>query len=429
MTYDETIKYLFNSTPLFQNLGAGAYKEGLTTTHKLDEYFGHPHRQFKTIHVAGTNGKGSTSHTLASILQASGLKVGLYTSPHLVEFRERIRVNGQMIPEDYVVCFVEQHRMFFEPLHPSFFELVTAMAFKYFAEEEIDVAIIEVGLGGRLDCTNIISPVVSVITNISFDHVQFLGDTLTKIATEKAGIIKKSTPVVIGEYNDETRAVFERKADEMDAPMCFAEDENVIVSFTYNPEGGIDYDTVFGHIHGELGGACQVKNTATILCTIGIFRNMTNYVISDEHICTGFANVCESTGLMGRWQTMQTSPIVICDTGHNIGGFDYIAKQLSEQTCQALRIVIGMVNDKDINGVLKMLPKNATYYFTQASVKRAMGHKDFMQLAAKHGLHGDSYPTVMTAYEKAIADASNDDLIYVGGSSFVVADLLTSLKK
>lgn len=429
MTYAETIDYLFNSAPLFQNVGAGAYKEGLSNTHLLDEHFGHPHTKFKTIHVAGTNGKGSTSHTLASILQSANLKVGLYTSPHLVDFRERIRVNGEMISKEYVIDFVEQHRSFFEPLHPSFFELATAMAFKYFAEQEVDVAIIEVGLGGRLDCTNIISPVVSVITNISFDHVKFLGDTLAKIAGEKAGIIKKDTPIVIGEYTDETRPVFEEKADEMDAPMCFAEDEGIISSYTFNNYGGIDYETAFGPIHGELGGACQVKNAATILCAIGIFRNITDFQITDENIREGFANVCESTGLMGRWQTLKTSPKVVCDTGHNIGGFEYISKQIALQKCQTLRIVMGMVNDKDINGVLEMLPKNATYYFTQASVSRALNHEEVKKLAANHELFGNSYPTVFEAYQKALSDASEDDFIYVGGSSFVVADLLTSLKK
>lgn len=429
MTYAETIDYLFNSAPLFQNVGAGAYKEGLSNTHILDKHFGHPHTKFKTIHIAGTNGKGSTSHTIAAILQSAGLKVGLFTSPHLIDFRERIRINGEMIPEQYVIDFVEQEKEFFEPLHPSFFELTTALAFKYFADKEIDIAVVEVGLGGRMDCTNIITPLISVITNISFDHVQFLGDTLAKIAGEKAGIIKKDIPVVIGEYNEETRPVFEQKADEMDAPMCFAEDEDIISSYSFCPEGGIDYVTAFGSIHGELGGACQVKNAATILCAVGILRNLSDIKITDEDIRIGFANVCETTGLMGRWQTLQTTPKVICDTGHNIGGFEYISKQIAAQKCKNLRIVVGMVNDKDINGVLSMLPKNATYYFTQASVKRALNHEEVKRLAATHNLFGNSFPTVIEAYNQALKDATDDDFIYVGGSSFVVADLLTSLKK
>lgn len=428
MTYAETINYLFTSAPLFQNIGAGAYKEGLSTTHFLDEYFHHPHQNFQSIHVAGTNGKGSTSHTLAAILQDAGLKVGLFTSPHLVDFRERIRVNGEMVPEQYVIDFVENYRDVFEPLHPSFFELTTAMAFKYFSEQEIDVAVVEVGLGGRMDCTNIITPIVSVITNISFDHVKFLGDTLAKIAGEKAGIIKHDIPVVIGEYTEETRPVFEAKAEEMDAPICFAEDENVITSYSFAEEGGIDYETAFGPIHGELGGACQVKNAATVLCAINIFRNKTEHIITDENINHGFAQVCEKTGLMGRWQTLQTSPKVVCDTGHNIGGFEYISRQLSSVSCKTLRIVMGMVNDKDINGVLSMLPKDATYYFTQASVNRALDYEEVKLLAATHQLFGNAYPTVTEAYRKALSDAEEDDFIYVGGSSFVVADLLTSLK-
>lgn len=431
MTYEETISYLFNSAPLFQNVGAGAYKEGLYNTHYLDKYFGHPHEKFKSIHVAGTNGKGSTSHTLAAILQSAGLKVGLFTSPHLVDFRERIRVNGEMIEEEYVIDFVEQYRNVFEPLHPSFFELTTAMAFKYFAEKEIDVAVVEVGLGGRLDCTNIITPVVSVITNISFDHVGFLGDTLAKIAGEKAGIIKKGVPVVIGEYNEETRPVFEAKAQEMEAPICFAEDENIISNYKFCDEGGIDYETVFGNLHGELGGACQVKNTATVLCAIGIFRQKvaSEYLIHNNDIEYGFANVCETTGLMGRWQTIQTEPKVVCDTGHNIGGFEYISKQIASQPCKQLRIVMGMVSDKDINGVLSMLPKNAIYYFTQASVKRARNCEEVEQLANQHGLYGKSFPNVIDAYKTALSEADKEDFIYVGGSSFIVADLLTSLKK
>ncbi len=431
MTYEETISYLFNSAPLFQNVGAGAYKEGLYNTHYLDEFFGHPHEKFKSIHVAGTNGKGSTSHTLAAILQSAGLKVGLFTSPHLVDFRERIRVNGEMIEEEYVIDFVEQYRNVFEPLHPSFFELTTAMAFKYFAEKEIDVAVVEVGLGGRLDCTNIITPVVSVITNISFDHVGFLGDTLAKIAGEKAGIIKKGVPVVIGEYNEETRPVFEAKAQEMEAPICFAEDENIISNYKFCDEGGIDYETVFGNLHGELGGACQVKNTATVLCAIGIFRQKvaSEHLIHNNDIEYGFANVCETTGLMGRWQTIQTEPKVVCDTGHNIGGFEYISKQIASQPCKQLRIVMGMVSDKDINGVLSMLPKNAIYYFTQASVKRARNCEEVEQLANQHGLYGKSFPNVIDAYKTALSEADKEDFIYVGGSSFIVADLLTSLKK
>ena len=427
MTYQETINYLFTSAPLFQNVGGDAYKEGLYNTYQLDEHFGHPHQRYKTIHVAGTNGKGSCSHTLASILQASGLKVGLFTSPHLVDFRERIRVNGQMVSEEYVIDFVEQHRSFFEPLHPSFFELTTAMAFKYFAEQNVDVAVIEVGLGGRLDCTNIISPEVCVITNISFDHVAFLGNTLAKIAGEKAGIIKRNTPVVIGETVKETRPVFEAKATDMNAPIYFAEKEKEILKHRFNAKGGITYQTAkYGKVIGELGGYCQQKNASTILCAISRLKER-GFRISDENIKEGFAHVCEMTGLMGRWQTLNAAPKVVCDTGHNVGGFRWITKQLNKVHAP-MRIVFGMVNDKDISGVLSMMPKRATYYFCQASVKRALPHEDIQQKAKAYGLEGNSYPTVAQAYKAALADALAEDFIYVGGSSFVVADLLSGKK-
>ena len=427
MTYQETINYLFTSAPLFQNVGGDAYKEGLYNTYQLDEHFGHPHQRYKTIHVAGTNGKGSCSHTLASILQASGLKVGLFTSPHLVDFRERIRVNGQMVSEEYVIDFVEQHRSFFEPLHPSFFELTTAMAFKYFAEQNVDVAVIEVGLGGRLDCTNIISPEVCVITNISFDHVAFLGNTLAKIAGEKAGIIKRNTPVGSGETVKETRPVFEAKATDMNAPIYFAEKEKEVLKHRFNAKGGITYQTAkYGKVIGELGGYCQQKNASTILCAISRLKER-GFRISDENIREGFAHVCEMTGLMGRWQTLNAAPKVVCDTGHNVGGFRWITKQLNKVHAP-MRIVFGMVNDKDISGVLSMMPKRATYYFCQASVKRALPHEDIQQKAKAYGLEGNSYPTVAQAYKAALADALAEDFIYVGGSSFVVADLLSGKK-
>ena len=428
MSYEETINYLFTSAPLFQNVGGDAYKEGLYNTYQLDEHFGHPHKRFKTIHVAGTNGKGSCSHTLAAILQASGLKVGLFTSPHLVDFRERIRVNGQMVSKQYVIDFVQEHRSFFEPLHPSFFELTTAMAFKYFAEAEVDVAVVEVGLGGRLDCTNIIMPEVCVITNISFDHVMFLGNTLAKIASEKAGIIKREVPVVIGEVVDETRPVFEQKAQEMKAPIHFAEEEDEVLEYNFNDKDGINYLTKrYGSIEGELGGYCQRKNASTILCAVSRLRER-GFSLSDADVREGFAHVCEMTGLMGRWQTLQTEPRVVCDTGHNTGGFEWIVQQLNNVEVP-LHIVFGMVNDKDISGVLAMLPKNATYYFCQASVKRALPHDEMRKQAAAAGLEGESYPTVLEAYQAALAHAHKDDFIYVGGSSFVVADLLTSLQQ
>ena len=425
MTYPETITYLYNSAPLFQNIGQGVYKEGLSTTHALDKYFDHPHSNFRTLHVAGTNGKGSCSHTLAAILQAAGYKVGLYTSPHLVDFRERIRVNGTPVSEQFVVDFVEQHRAFFEPLHPSFFELTTAMAFLYFAEQQVDVAVIEVGLGGRLDCTNIIASDLAVITNISFDHVGLLGDTLAKIAREKAGIIKPGTPVIIGEHNEETAPIFSQEATAKQAPITFAQDTPLYINKESDVEHDIYRATPYGDISAQLRGYCQEKNVNTLLHAIGQLQRL-GYTISTEAIHEGFAHVCSLTGLMGRWQELQTSPRLVCDTGHNIGGFQYIVPQLLAQPCKQLRIVFGMVNDKDINGVLALMPKEAIYYFAQASVARALDSESLQALAAQHGLHGTTYPTVIAATQAALTEAADDDFIYVGGSSFVVADLLSA---
>lgn len=428
MNYQETLHYLFTSAPLFQQVGKDAYKEGLDNTHALDAYFGHPHRTFRTVHVAGTNGKGSCSHTLAAILQSAGYRTGLYTSPHLVDFRERIRVNGQPVSESYVIDFVEKHRHFFEPLHPSFFELTTAMAFRYFADQQVDVAVIEVGLGGRLDCTNIIHPDLCVITNISFDHIQFLGNTLAKIASEKAGIIKPQVPVVIGESTAETKPVFLQKAYEVEAPIIFAEEEQLLRSYTRTCDGQYLYQTEeYPDLKGELGGLCQLKNTNTLLSAIRQLKKE-GYRLSDEHVRKGFAEVCELTGLMGRWQKVGSSPTIICDTGHNVGGISYIVEQLSLQNYEQLHIVIGMVNDKDISGVLALLPSTASYYFTRASVQRALPAEQVKELAGRFGLQGEAYPDVSTALAAAKAAATHRDLIFVGGSSFIVADLLNSMK-
>lgn len=430
MTYEQAINYLYESAPLFQNIGAGAYKEGLGNTELLDKHFQHPHRQYATIHVAGTNGKGSVSHTLASILQSQGMKVGLYTSPHLTDFRERIRVNGEMIPQARVVSFVEQERTFFEPLHPSFFELTTALALQYFAEENVDIAVIEVGLGGRMDCTNIIQPLVSIITNISFDHIQFLGNTLEKIASEKAGIIKPCIPAIVGEWGKESVAeVFMNKAEEAGTSLVFADRENEIVDFTLTPGQGYTYHTAtFGTIHGELEGLCQEKNTATILEAIKALRRKGIH-ISNQAVQDGFAKVSIHTGLRGRWQKIAGKPLTICDTGHNVGGMQYITRQLATTPHQALHIVIGMVNDKDVNTVLSMLPQDATYYFTQASVRRAMPSDQFSQEASRHGLKGECYPTVHDAYLAAKAASGEEDLIFIGGSTFIVADLFAAMEQ
>ena len=413
MTYSEATEYLFTSAPLFQNIGAGAYKEGLGNTEALDRHFGHPRRNYMTIHVAGTNGKGSVCHTLAAILQCAGYKVGLYTSPHLLDFRERIRVNGEMIPEERVVRFVEEERSFFEPLHPSFFELTTALALKYFEEANVDIAVIETGLGGRLDCTNIIRPILSVITNISFDHVQFLGNTLEAIAKEKAGIIKEGVPVVIGETNghDDVRKVFMGKAQEMHSPILFADE--------------MHHDAV----DTQLKGSCQEKNTQTILTALDVLRKTCREVlnITDDDIVKGFANVCTLTGLMGRWQTISHDPLTICDTGHNVGGWTYLGKQL-ETTPGTLHIIIGMVGDKDVRTVMKLLPKRAKYYFTQASVQRAMPVEEFAEIARSAGLSGTTYSNVHEAYLAARQKAANEDTIFIGGSTFIVADMLKSIQ-
>ena len=431
MNYTETVEYLFTSAPLFQQQGAGAYKEGLENTYVLDEHFNHPHRRYKTIHIAGTNGKGSCSHTIAAALQAAGYRVGLFTSPHLTDFRERIRVNGICISKEYVTDFVEQERSFFEPLHPSFFELTTAMAFKYFAESHVDYAVIEVGLGGRMDCTNIITPILEIITNISFDHTQFLGHTLAEIASEKAGIIKKGVPIIIGENQAETRPVFEAKTAREHAPIFFAEDEQEIVSSKRNANGGISYQTKsWGDIEGQLGGLCQIKNTNTILCALNrLNKGILPHPLSREDIATAFSQVCRLTGLAGRWQTLREHPKVICDTGHNPGGWLYLGEQLKQMPCKHLRMIVGMANDKDLNGILEQMPKNAEYYFTKASVKRAKDEQELMSLAtSRHALKGRCFPSVEEAYQNALRDADPDDCIFAGGSSFIVADLLTFLE-
>ncbi|MBR7042772.1 MAG: bifunctional folylpolyglutamate synthase/dihydrofolate synthase [Prevotella sp.] len=426
MNYRETCEYLFNQLPMFEKQGASGYKPGLQTSEALDAHYGHPHRQYMTIHVAGTNGKGSVSHALARILQDAGLRVGLYTSPHLVDFRERIRVDGEYISEQYVVDFVESLTPNPSPkgegsLHPSFFELTTAMAFKYFADEKVDVAIIEVGLGGRLDSTNIITPILSVITNIALDHTQFLGNTLAEIASEKAGIIKQGVPVVIGEATSETRPVFEQKASEMNAPIFFAEEFEM-------PSPLPDF---------ELKGAYQEKNLRTILCAVAQIKNLQLKIknsISQPNILpsllgegSGERPSIQNLGLMGRWQTLQTQPLVICDTGHNPAAWQYLAPQIKAQPCRQLRIVFGMVDDKDIDTVLALLPKNAIFYFTQAASHRAIPAEKVAEKAAVHHLHGSIHQSVVEAYQRALADAHDDDFIFIGGSSYVVADLLSEI--
>lgn len=429
MNYLETVNYLFNIAPVFEHIGASAYKEGLDNTYLLDEHFGHPHRKFKSIHIAGTNGKGSCSHTLAAILQNDGYKVGLYTSPHIMDFRERIKINGECISKEYVIEFVNQEKNLFEKIHPSFFEVTTALAFKYFAEQHVDYAIIEVGLGGRLDCTNIITPILSIITNISFDHTNFLGNTLEKIAKEKAGIIKQNIPVIIGETTNETKPVFKICAESMSAEIIYADENDEIISFTMNEDGGITYNTrSFGIIQGELGGLYQKKNTNTILHAVRFLYNQ-HIIKNTGSINNGFYNVCKLTGLIGRWQKIGSNPSVICDTGHNVGGWTYISRQLQLQKYNKLHIVFGMVNDKDVDGVMCLLPKNAHYYFTKPQSKRAIPEKDIQRKAMTHGLAGDCYNDVPSAYTAAKKMATPDDMIFIGGSSYIVSDLLLYIRQ
>ncbi|MBO5225626.1 MAG: bifunctional folylpolyglutamate synthase/dihydrofolate synthase [Parabacteroides sp.] len=427
MTYEETLHYLYTSIPVFQHSGGSAYKPGLDTTITLDNHFGNPHKAYRTIHVAGTNGKGSVSHLLAAILRQSGYKVGLYTSPHLIDFRERIRVNGEMISKEYVIDFVERNRSFFEPLHPSFFELTSCLAFDYFRAQQVDFAVIEVGLGGRLDSTNIISPILSVITNISLDHVQFLGDTVEKIASEKAGIIKKGVPALIGEAENKNVAqVFIDKANQVGTSVSFAQKENVLKAAHLTEVGKWDFDTTdYGKLSGELGGEVQIKNAATVLSATRLLK-AAGVTIPSEAVREAFARVVELTGLMGRWQQIHTNPKVICDTGHNVGGWEYLKTQLERESDRHphLFMVVGMVNDKDINGVLSLMPKNAYYFFTQASIQRAMPANDFATLAANHGLKGEVCHSVPEAIKSALARADEKDMLFIGGSTFIVADAL-----
>lgn len=422
MNYEETLNYMFTRLQAFHNVGATAYKPGLHTAYALSEAFGNPHTKFKSIHVGGTNGKGSTAHTLAAVLQSAGYKVGLYTSPHLLDFRERIRVNGEPISKELVVDFIERYQHVDANVDPSFFELTTIMAFEHFAREKVDYAVIEVGLGGRLDTTNIITPELCVITNISLDHIALLGDTEEKIAAEKAGIIKSNIPVVIGEANPGVREVFENKAKEVGAPIVFAEDDNQLVNYTSSLDC-IKYNTKrWGEVRGELVGGCQWLNARTILSALNVLADK-GFNITEQSVKTGFAKVCSLTGLLGRWMKVSDSPKTICDTGHNVGAWQYLGPRLKSMDCD-LHIVIGFVNDKDITHILEFMPTTAKYYFVQPSNQRAAKSTDVANQAAKAGIKGETFSNVVDGYKKALADADKSSMIYVGGSTFVVADFL-----
>ncbi len=430
--YSEILDYLYSQLPMFQRTGAAAYKNTLENTWALDEMYHHPHRHFKTIHVAGTNGKGSVSHMLASVLQESGYQVGLYTSPHLVDFRERIRVNGEMIPEQDVVSFVERFREMNREirLEPSFFELTVAMAFEHFKNRKVDVAVVEVGLGGRLDSTNIITPEVSVITNISIDHTALLGKTIPLIAGEKAGIIKPGIPVVISESNEEYNSVFEKRAEGTGSPVFFADREfeasysmllpEGLQVFNFNRNKKLDFPA----LKTDLLGSYQRKNIAAVLKVVEILKDK-GWKIDRTSLYRGMEKVKANTGLRGRWDIVGHNPMVVCDTGHNEGGLKVVTEQLRNTAWKRLHIVFGMVSDKDIDGVLKLMPREAIYYFTQAAIPRAMDAEKLKEKAEAAGLYGDFFRSVKEAASIAINCADPEDLVFIGGSSFVVADFLS----
>ena len=427
MDYPQTLDWLYAQLPMFSRTGAAAYKPGLQTSLDLDRYFRHPHRRFRSIHIGGTNGKGSTSHMLAAILQSQGYRVGLYTSPHLVDFRERIRIDGEMIPREAVVKFVRKFRESGYEGHPSFFELTMMMAFDWFAGQRVDYAVVEVGMGGRLDSTNIITPELSVITNISKDHTQFLGATLPEIAREKAGIIKTDVPCVVGEAEGEVREVFEEKASEEGATILFACDFMPLRRCVSVPSGGLDCSSpLCGDFHCELGGDYQKKNVNTVLAAVVELRRI-GVDIDDGSIRKGMAEVCELTGLAGRWMKVADDPLIVCDTGHNEAGLRYTMEQLDRTARQRggrKRIVIGFVADKAIDDILGLLPKDASYYLTQASIPRALPVADLLEKFHSHGFEAHPYPTPKAAAAAARDAASNSDVIYIGGSTFIVADYL-----
>lgn len=428
MNYAETTNWMFNKFPMYQKIGAKAYKPDLGNITELLDFLGNPQNSFKTVHVAGTNGKGTVSHTLASIFQECGYKTGLYTSPHLLDFRERIRINGQMIPEQNVIDFIDDNKTKFEEMQLSFFEMATGMAFDYFAKEKVDIAIIEVGLGGRLDSTNVIKPELSVITNISLDHVSMLGNTLAEIAVEKAGIIKPNTPVVIGETQPETKEVFIKKAEECKAPIYFADqivdcDKVHIESLDYQKfDIWKNNELYIEAVEFPLLGYYQKKNLATAICAVEILKEKFN--IDKKDIVNGLEFVVKNTNLMGRWQILSRQPLVITDTGHNVGGIKEIVMQLSDMTFRKLHFVLGCVNDKDIDGILHLLPHYAEYYFCKADIPRGLDANILAEKALEAGLRGNVYESVQQAYNSALNNARFEDIVFIGGSNFTVAEVI-----
>ncbi|GAA4089100.1 folylpolyglutamate synthase/dihydrofolate synthase family protein [Mucilaginibacter panaciglaebae] len=426
MTYQETIDYLYMQLPMFTRVGASAFKASLDNTIALCHRLDNPQNKFKSIHIAGTNGKGSTSHMLAAILQTAGYKTGLYTSPHLKDFRERVRINGQMIGQQTVIDFVAHHQQDFEQIQPSFFEMTVALAFDYFAKEQVDVAVIETGLGGRLDSTNIITPLLSVITNIGWDHMNILGDTLPQIAGEKAGIIKPHIPVIIGERQIEVAEVFIHKAQEQNAPISFASDlYRITVKGTDNDltEVELSSSNQALTVQLDLTGSYQFKNIKTVLATVNQLRSQ-GFIITDDHIKTALRQVKTLTGLHGRWETLSTSPLTICDTGHNPDGIREVLENIVKVKYKQLHFVIGMVNDKDGAKVLSMLPKEAIYYFCKPDIPRGLEAETLQAQALEFGLQGNVYSSVKAALAAAQSVAQPEDLVFIGGSTFVVAEVV-----
>ena len=406
MNYQETTNWMFNQLPMYQLQGASAYKKDLTNAHLLVNHLDNPQKNINCIHVAGTNGKGSTSHMLASILQEAGYKVGLYTSPHLKDFRERIKINGIEISEEFVCDFINQNKVFFESNDMSFFEMTVGLAFDYFAKEKVDIALVEVGMGGRLDATNVIIPLASVITNIGLDHTQFLGNTLEAIAYEKAGIIKTKIPVIIGEYTDETKAVFLAKAKENHSEIYFAS------------------DLIQEPLTSDLIGDYQVHNTKTVLQTVTIINSQKKFKISEANVKSGLLNVVKNTGLEGRWQQLGEFPKIICDTAHNKNGLEIVMKQIQKEKFDTLHIILGAVNDKDLDEILPLFPSDAIYYFCKPNIPRGLDSQILKEKATQFGLTGKVYNSVSESYTKALQNASKSDFIFIGGSTFVVAEIL-----
>ncbi|MFK5857113.1 MAG: folylpolyglutamate synthase/dihydrofolate synthase family protein [Bacteroidota bacterium] len=430
MNYKETVSWLFEQLPMFQRIGKAAYKADLNNTIAILNALGNPENKIRAIHIAGTNGKGSVSHIIASVLQEAGYKIGLYTSPHLKDFRERIKINGNLIPEDKVVDFVATNMNVFANISSSFFEMTVGMAFDYFAAEEVDFAVIETGLGGRLDSTNLCKPVISIITNIGIDHTAFLGDTIEKIAVEKAGIIKYGIPVVVGRRNAETDIIFENACKSSGAPIFFAEDDMSLRKFQSDDEEIQAMDLWYKNVNtitnikSPLMGNYQNENTCTALRAIELLRENEIVKVSETDICNGIESVVNNTGFYGRWQKLSGNPLTICDTGHNIDGIKAVVMQLMEQNYDNLHFVLGMVNDKDISKILSVLPKHANYYFCKPDIPRGLDADELAEQAMYVGLNGMTYSSVIRAYNSAINNAGINDLVFIGGSTFVLAEVV-----